>query len=121
MVVFIAWQADQAVASAICYRDGTTLFSRHWGADIHCPGLHFELCYYRGIEYAIARGLARFEAGAQGEHKLARGFEPQSTWSGYWIADGRMRQAVARFLEREDGALRDYQAEMAMRLPFKQG
>lgn len=121
MVVFVAWQGAQPVASAICYRDETTLYGRHWGTDIDCPGLHFALCYYSGIEYAIARGLDRFEPGAQGEHKLARGFEPQSTWSAYWIADERMRQSVARFLEREDGALLDYQAEMALHLPFKQG
>ncbi len=121
MVVFVAWQGERPVASAICYQDETTLYGRHWGTDIHCPGLHFELCYYSGIEYAIARGLKRFEPGAQGEHKLARGFEPQSTWSAFWIADGRMGQAVAHFLAREDAAMVDYQAEMARRLPYKQG
>ncbi len=119
MVVFVAWQGDAPVASAICYRDDRTLYGRHWGADIQCPGLHFELCYYQGIDYAIAHGLQRFEPGAQGEHKLARGFEPQSTWSAFWIADGRMAQAVARFLTREDAAMVDYQAEMAEHLPFK--
>lgn len=119
MVVFIAWQGESPLASAICYRDDTTLYGRHWGTDIHCPGLHFELCYYSGIEYAIAHGLQRFEPGAQGEHKLARGFEPQSTWSAFWIADARMHQAVARFLVREDAAMLDYQMEMAGRLPFK--
>ncbi|MCP5191201.1 MAG: GNAT family N-acetyltransferase [Pseudomonadales bacterium] len=120
MVVFVAWNGETPVASAICYRDATTLHGRHWGADMACPGLHFELCYYSAIEYAIAQGLERFEPGAQGEHKLARGFEPQSTWSGYWIADGPMRLAVARFLVREDAAMVDYQAEMAARLPFRQ-
>lgn len=119
MVVFVAWQGESPVASSICYRDDTTLFGRHWGTDIQCPGLHFELCYYSGIEYAITHGLQRFEPGAQGEHKLARGFEPQSTWSAFWIADERMRQAVARFLSREDAAMLDYQAEMASHLPFK--
>ncbi|HLF96479.1 MAG TPA: GNAT family N-acetyltransferase [Methylococcaceae bacterium] len=98
MVVFIAWQGGQAVASSICFRNQTTLFGRHWGTDIECPGLHFELCYYRGIEYAIAEGLQRFEPGAHGEHKLTRGFEPVPTWSAFWIADGRMRQVVANFL-----------------------
>lgn len=119
MVVFVAWQGESPVASSICYRDDTTLFGRHWGTDIQCPGLHFDLCYYSGIEYAITHGLQRFEPGAQGEHKLARGFEPQSTWSAFWIADERMRQAVARFLSREDAAMLDYQAEMASRLPYK--
>ena len=119
MVVFIAWQAGRPVASAICYRDDTVLHGRHWGADIDCPGLHFELCYYRGIEYAIEHGLARFEPGAQGEHKLVRGFEPAPTWSAYWIADPRMRGIVADFLAREGEVMLDYAAETARRLPYK--
>ncbi|MEW5771148.1 MAG: GNAT family N-acetyltransferase [Pseudomonadota bacterium] len=121
MVVFIAWEGERPVASAICYRNDTTLFGRHWGTDIDCPGLHFELCYYAGIQYAIAEGLARFEPGAQGEHKLARGFEPVPAWSAFWIADARMRELLRRHLAREGEAMRDYQAEMARHLPFKSG
>ena len=71
------------------------------------------------IEYAIEHHLKRFEAGAQGEHKLARGFEPTPTWSAFWIADAGMRAAVARFLAREDEAMQDYQAETAAHLPYK--
>lgn len=119
LVVFLAWQGDRPVASSICYRDEQALYGRHWGADIRSPGLHFELCYHQGIEYAIAEGLARFEPGAQGEHKLSRGFEPVSTWSAFWIADPRMRDVLARHLAREEGAVLDYQAEMAGHLPFK--
>ncbi len=119
MVVFLAWQDERPVASAICYRDDAALYGRHWGSDIDCPGLHFELCYYRGIEYALEHGLARFEPGAQGEHKLARGFEPVPTWSAYWIADPRMRGIVANFLAREGEAMLDYEAETARHLPFK--
>ncbi len=119
LVVFVAWRGGEAVASAICYRNRTTLFGRHWGTDIACPGLHFELCYYSGIEYAIAQGLSRFEPGAQGEHKLARGFEPVPTWSGFWIADARMRPTLAAFLAREQDAVADYQAEMARHLPYR--
>lgn len=122
MVVFLAFdeqQGGQPVASAICYRDEAALYGRHWGTDIDCPGLHFELCYHAGIEYAIDNGLQRFEPGAQGEHKIARGFEPVSTWSGFWIAEPRMREAVARFLAREDGAMLDYQTEMAGHLPYR--
>ena len=119
MVVFLAWQAECPVASAICYRDDAALYGRHWGADIDCPGLHFELCYYRGIEYAIEHGLQRFEPGAQGEHKLARGFEPVPTWSAYWIADPRLRGIVADFLAREGEAMLDYEAETARHLPYK--
>lgn len=120
MVVFIAWRERMAVASAICYRDAETLYGRHWGTEIELPGLHFELCYYQGIDYCIRHRLARFEPGAQGEHKLARGFEPVPTWSAYWIADPRMRRAVADFIDREDAAMLDYEAETSARLPFRQ-
>ena len=109
-----------AIASAICYRDAGTLYGRHWGCAMDVPGLHFELCYYQGIDYCIRNGLQRFEPGAQGEHKLARGFEPVPTWSAFWIADPRMRQAVADFVIREDAAMQDYEAETASRLPFRQ-
>ena len=119
MVVFCAFEGEQPVASAICYRDDTALYGRHWGTDIDCPGLHFELCYHAGIEYAIDHGLQGFEPGAQGEHKIARGFEPVSTWSAYWVADPRLRDAVARYLAREEGAMRDYQDEMAGHLPYR--
>ena len=120
MVVFVAYQGDDLVASAICYRSDTALFGRHWGADLECPGLHFELCYYQGIAYAIEHDLQTFEPGAQGEHKLARGFEPITTWTSYWIADPRMRQSVAQFIAREAAATENYQQEMATHLPFRQ-
>ena len=120
VVVFMAFGKGHPVASAICYRDAATLYGRHWGSDIECPGLHFELSYYQGIEYAIANGLERFEAGSGGEHKIARGFEPMPTWSAFWIADPRMRRAVADFIRREDDAMLDYEAETAGRLPYKQ-
>ncbi|MBU1238050.1 MAG: GNAT family N-acetyltransferase [Gammaproteobacteria bacterium] len=122
MVVFVAFDGEgdeRPVASAVCYRDDTALYGRHWGTDIDCPGLHFELCYHAGVEYAIEHGLQRFEPGAHGEHKVARGFEPVSTWSAFWVADPAMRGAVARYLARENGAVQDYQAEMAAHLPFR--
>lgn len=119
LVVFIAFRDAIPVASAICYRDARTLYGRHWGTEIELPGLHFELCYYQGIDYCIRHGLQSFEPGAQGEHKLARGFEPVPTWSGFWIADPGMRRAVASFIAREDSAMQDYEAETAEHLPFK--
>jgi len=119
LLVFIAYQDEQPVASAICYRDATTLYGRHWGTEVDVPGLHFELCYYQGIDYCIEHGLHRFEPGAQGEHKLARGFEPVPTWSGYWIADPGMRRAVADFIARETEVMANYAAETASHLPFK--
>jgi predicted N-acyltransferase len=121
LVVFLAFREHRPVASAICYRDANTLYGRHWGTEIEVPGLHFELCYYQGIEYCIRNGLQGFEPGAQGEHKLARGFEPIATWSGFWIANPGMRSAVAAFISREDAAMQDYEAETASRLPFRQG
>jgi predicted N-acyltransferase len=119
LVVFIAFKDETPVASAICYRDRDTLYGRHWGTAIDLPGLHFELCYYQGIEYCINHGLKRFEPGAQGEHKLARGFEPVPTWSAFWIANQGMRRAVADFIAREDSVMQDYEAETTSRLPFK--
>ena len=119
LVVFLARDNGRVVASAICYRDGETLFGRHWGCDQTVPGLHFELCFYQGIEYCIAHGLQRFEPGAQGEHKLARGFEPVATWCGFWIADPRLRRAVSDFVSREDSAMQDYAAEASAHLPFR--
>ena len=117
--VWYATCEDELVASAICYRDDSTLYGRHWGCARQVPGLHFELCYYQGIDYCLANGLERFEPGAQGEHKLARGFEPTDTWSAFWIADPELRRAVANYLEREDAAMQDYAAESATHLPFK--
>ena len=119
LLVFIAFLEQTPVASAICYRDGRTLYGRHWGTEIDMRGLHFELCYYQGIEYCIRHGLQSFEPGAQGEHKLARGFEPVATWSAFWIEHAGMRRAVAEFILREDSAVQDYAAETAAHLPFK--
>lgn len=119
MVVFCAFAGETPVASAICYRDGAALYGRHWGTDVDVPGLHFELCYHAGIEYAIDHDLQRFEPGAQGEHKVARGFEPVSTWSAFWVPEPRLRDAVARYLARENGAVLDYQAGMAEHLPYR--
>lgn len=122
MVLFLAHDgASRHVASAICYRDNETLYGRHWGAEADYHSLHFELCFYRGIDYCIRHGLQRFEPGAQGEHKLSRGFVPADTWSALWIGDSRMRQAVGDYLEREYCAVAAYQTEMAEHAPFKSG
>ena len=119
LVVFLARENDRIMASAICYRDSQALYGRHWGCDRVVPGLHFELCFYQGIEYCIAHDLQRFEPGAQGEHKLARGFEPVATWCGFWIADPRLRRAVNDFIRREDSAMQHYAVEASTHLPFR--
>ena len=120
LVVFVAFREQTPVASAICYRDARTLYGRHWGTALELPGLHFELSSYQGLDYCIRHGLQAFEPGAQGEHKLARGFEPVATWSAFWIAHPGMRRAVADLILREDSAMQDYAAETATHLPFRQ-
>ena len=84
-----SWRCAAAtpVAAAVFFRSADTLYGRYWGAEADYHSLHFETCYYQGIDYCIEHGLARFEPGTQGEHKLARGFEPTLTWSAHWIAD----------------------------------
>lgn len=119
MVVFLAYDAAQVVAAAICYRSATTLYGRHWGAAAAYHSLHFELCFHQGIDYCIRHGLARFEPGAQGEHKISRGFTPSTTWSAVWIADPQVRRSFAAYLAREQEAIADYAAQMQAHLPYK--
>ena len=118
-IVKLALQHGQPVACALFFRSHDTLYGRYWGAGADFHSLHFETCYYQGIDYCIAEGLKRFEPGTQGEHKLARGFEPTLTWSAHWIADAALRQAVASFLAREALAIDSYAAEAARHTPFR--
>lgn len=120
LVLIVAWQDNQPVASALSLRHGNTLYGRYWGSMVFVPGLHFETCYVQAIEYAIANGLDRFEGGAQGEHKLSRGMLPVKTWSAHWISDERFRDAIADFLERETAAIDDYADVLGQHSPFKQ-
>ena len=119
IVLVIAYVGDRPVACAINLRGRQALYGRHWGclADYH--SLHFEACYYQGIDYCIRHGLTLFEPGAQGEHKISRGFMPVSTWSAHWIADDRFRASIADFLQREDRAMRDYIDELREHLPYR--
>jgi predicted N-acyltransferase len=118
-VLVIASRGGRRIASSLMLRDDTALYGRYWGSIEYVPCLHFDACYYQGIAYAIANGLQRFEGGAQGEHKLARGLEPVATASAHWISDPRFRDAVADFLERERDGIDAYLDELAERLPFK--
>jgi predicted N-acyltransferase len=120
LIVMLAEHQGQPVASAICWRDADTLYGRHWGCDEHFHNLHFEACYYQGLEYCIEHRLQRFDPGAQGEHKISRGFLPTPTWSAHWIADARFRQAIEDFLRRETVAMRAYMQELDGHSPFKQ-
>ena len=118
--VLIASEHGERVAMAYCLEGGGALYGRYWGAVRHVPGLHFECCYYRGIACAIERGLARFEPGAQGEHKLARGFLPAATHSRHFIADPRLAAAIARSLAREAEWLAQYHRSLMAHSPFAQ-
>jgi hypothetical protein len=106
------------VAMALFIQGGGVLYGRYWGASVDVPGLHFELCYYRGIEYAIAQALTRFEPGAQGEHKLARGFLPARTYSRHFLANPDFREAVAHALARETLAVDVYEHDLLAHSPF---
>lgn len=108
------------VAGALFLRSRDTLYGRYWGAHEHVPGLHFELCYYQGIEYCIRHGLARFEPGAQGEHKLARGFLPTRTHSRHYLRDPRFRATLREALAREARAVEAYGRELAAHDPYAQ-
>ena len=119
IVLVFAYHRDQLVAGAINLRGGDTLYGRHWGCTASFHSLHFEICYYQGIAYCIDNGLRCFEPGAQGEHKISRGFLPTPTWSAHWIADDRFREAIADFLQRETRAMRDYIATLQESSPFR--
>lgn len=114
-----ALRDDQLIAAAICFFDDTTLYGRHWGAIQNVDCLHFEACFYQGIEFCIERGLQRFDPGTQGEHKLLRGFEPVSTHSFHWIGHSAFRQAIADFLHEEIRQTSHYQSHAVEYLPYR--
>ena len=111
-------RGGQLVAGALLLRSATTLYGRYWGCSEQIEGLHFEACYYQGIEYCLRESLQRFEPGAQGEHKLARGFLPTATHSFHWIGDARFRGAIADALARERRALLAYGEDLAEHSPY---
>lgn len=119
LVLILAEHAGQPVAGAWCLRGADTLYGRYWGSTAELPGLHFETCYYQGIDYCLREGLRHFEPGAQGEHKLARGFLPAIVHSRHWIADRRFRQALAEWCDEEVRVVRRHAAMLAARSPFK--
>jgi predicted N-acyltransferase len=120
-VMFVAHRAGAPVAASLIATDRArgTAWGRYWGAVEHVPLLHFEACYYRPLEWCIDKGLQRFEGGAQGEHKMARGLLPVRTQSAHWLADPRFASAVADFLAREGAGIEAYVDELRERNPFK--
>ncbi|MFP5504993.1 MAG: GNAT family N-acetyltransferase [Gammaproteobacteria bacterium] len=121
VVLVFAYHAGRPVACAINLRGRDALYGRHWGCSENYHSLHFEACYYQGIDYCIRHGLGLFEPGAQGEHKISRGFLPTTTWSAHWIADERFRTAIADFLRREERMMIDYTEELRAHSPYRDG
>ena len=121
ILLILALRDGQPIAGALNFIGADTLYGRYWGCTEDVPFLHFELCYYQAIDAAIVRGLSRVEAGAQGEHKLARGYEPVPTWSAHFIADEGFRAAVADFLMRERRAMERETEFLGTMMPFKRG
>jgi predicted N-acyltransferase len=117
--VLLARRGHELVATALFFRGADTLYGRYWGAAGDYHSLHFEACYHQGIEYCIREGLARFEPGTQGEHKLARGFSPTITYSAHRIADPRFAAAIGRYLDEERAAVRAYAADADQHVPFR--
>jgi len=119
IVLIMARRAGRFIAGALNFLGRRTIYGRYWGAVEQRPFLHFELCYYQAIDYAIERGLARVEAGAQGPHKLARGYQPVATHSAHYIADPALRRAIADYLVREHAYVSAEARELAALAPFR--
>jgi predicted N-acyltransferase len=119
ILLVMARRGKKPIAGALNFIGSDALYGRHWGAIEEQPFLHFELCYYQAIEWALAHGLARVEAGAQGEHKLARGYRPVTTYSAHWIGDPHFRRAIADYLQRERRQVEKDSEALAEFMPFR--
>jgi uncharacterized protein len=119
LMIKVAMRRTQPVAAAVFFWSNEALFGRYWGAAAEHHSLHFEACYYQGIEFCIERGISRFEPGTQGEHKVSRGFEPALTWSAHWVLDERFRAAIRAYLEREAAAVDAYAADVRQHVPYR--
>ena len=121
-VMFVASRGGERIAASLVAIDPAarrSAWGRYWGCTEHVPCLHFEACYYQPLAWCIAQGYERFEGGAQGEHKMARGLMPVRTSSAHWLADERFSGAVADFLEREGSGVQAYVDELREHSPFK--
>ena len=119
LLLILALKDNVPVAGALCFTSSDTLYGRYWGCSDEHQFLHFETCYYQGIEYCIEQGITRFDSGAQGEHKIQRGFQPVPTWSLHWIAHPQFRQAIAEFLQEEQRHVAHYLQHATEFLPFR--
>ena len=121
ILLVMAKRGGRYIAGALNFIGADTLYGRNWGAVEEHPCLHFEVCYYQAIDYAIARKLGTVEAGAQGAHKLARGYMPVTTYSAHWIRDAGFRRAVADYLNRERAAVARETALLPGSSPYRKG
>lgn len=112
-------KTNTPIAAALFFKGQNTLYGRYWGCIKEVEFLHFETCYYQGIDYCIKNGISKFDPGAQGEHKIQRGFTPIETWSNHWIEDQGFRAAIDDFLNRETDSIGDYIKDCTDLLPFK--
>ena len=118
-LLVLAKRDGRYIAGALNLIGGDCLYGRYWGSTEHHPTLHFEICYYQAIDFAISRKLARVEAGAQGEHKLARGYLPVETYSAHWLSDPGLHRAVERFLKKERALVTQYSADLTDLGPYR--
>jgi predicted N-acyltransferase len=121
VLLVIAERDGEPIAAALDLFGRDALYGRYWGSAEYVPGLHFEACYYQAIEFCIERGIGLFEGGAQGEHKHARGFLPETTRSFHWLAHPAFNRAVDEFVEREGAGIAAYVDELNERSPFRKG
>ncbi len=119
LLVVLAEKDGRAVAAAVFFESATTLYGRYWGSDGYYDALHFETCYYQGIDYCIETGKQRFEPGTQGEHKIARGFAPVNTWSAHWLAHPEFADAIGRYLDAEGRHVDRYMEAVDAHTPFR--
>jgi len=115
-----AIQDGQMIAAALFFKSQSQLFGRYWGSSRNYQFLHFETCYYQGQDYCIEHGLKSFDSGAQGEHKIQRGFNPIITHSNHWISNPRFADAIYNFLDEEKSHIKSYVQQAKTLLPFKQ-
>ena len=119
VLLIFAYDGEEAIAGALNFIGSETLYGRYWGRLEERPFLHFEVCYYQAIDFALERGLKRVEAGAQGGHKLARGYVPTTTYSAHWIAHDGLRDAIEHYLESERYAVSQDIEYLNDRTPFR--
>ncbi len=119
LLVVVADHQDVTVAAAVFFVGEDTLYGRYWGSDGHHNALHFETCYYQGIDYCIEKGLSVFEPGTQGEHKISRGFIPETTWSAHWLAHPEFFSAIADYLDEESRHVDRYMRAVDEHSPYR--